>query len=262
MRPLLDREVQPLKDHWERALGFSIPREFRWDNGEVSSTLVITTTKEGTMIRVSAFTAAMLALATALNLPSAQATENAPLLRLGAGVGALYIQPDVDSPVVGAKLSNDAILTVSLYFFPGEALVDAFKWAKYVRVSTELGIITSEVMVNGARVGQVSTIPLNANLEFHPLPYNRIDPFVGAGANLTFFTSQKEGLGNFEPFGPEVGALLLAGVDYWIAKNFFAEARVRKIYVSTDVVPRATGTKLETITVDPWTYGFTLGYRF
>jgi outer membrane protein len=213
-------------------------------------------------MRVPALTAAMVAVAIALNLPSAQATEDAQLLRLGAGVGALYVQPDVNSPVIGAKVSHDAIATASLYFFPGEALVDAFKWAKYVRVSTELGVITSEVTVHGARVGQVSTIPLNANLEFHLFPYNRIDPFVGAGADLTFFTSQKEGLGNFEPFGPEVGALFLAGVDYWIAKNFFAEARVRKFYISTDVVPRSTGTKLETITLDPWTYGFTFGYRF
>ncbi len=38
--------------------------------------------------------------------------------------------------------------------------------------------------------------------------------------------------------------------------------RVRKLWISTDVVAKSTGTKVETLNLDPWTFGFSVGYRF
>jgi outer membrane protein len=116
--------------------------------------------------------------------------------------------------------------------------------------------------VGGSKVGSVSTIPLNFNLEIHPFPNSRIDPFIGPGFNRTYYTVQDGGLQNLQDFRPQWGALFNGGVDYWMTQSLFAEIRVRKLLISTDVVVKSTGTKVETLNLDPWTFGFSVGYRF
>lgn len=216
------------------------------------------------LIAVTAIVTAALNIscAQAQNSPTAPEELGAPLLRLGAGVGVLGVVPDVDSPVLGAKISPSVLPTLSVYIFPGEGLVDLVPWTKYLRVSTELGVTTHDVRLGGTQVGHVSTVPLNGNFEFHPFSDSRLDPFVGAGFNVIIFTDQTDTVGGLRFDRQPAGALFLVGVDYWLTRNLFAEARVRKLLASTGVVSRSTGQKIEQLDLDPWTFGFSVGFRF
>lgn len=203
-----------------------------------------------------------LTMAIALNGSLAQASEDTTLINVGAGVGYLGVVPHEHSPVIGAKVASDTLPTVGIWLYPGAGLTNRIYWAKLFRVSTELGVTRNTISVGGSKVGSVSTIPLNFNLEIHPFPNSRIDPFVGPGFNRTYYTVQDGGLQNFQDFQPRWGALVNGGVDYWVTKALFAEVRVRKLWVNTDVYVKSTGTKIETVRIDPWTFGFSVGYRF
>lgn len=208
-----------------------------------------------------------LALAMALGVPmtSALAEEvvyDPPWLRLGAGVGFLYANFDEDSPVIGADLDDDILPTVSLFIYPGEALVDAFEYAKYGRVSIELGVVDTDISVGGQKVGRLSAIPLNANFEIHPFPDSRFDPFIGGGFNVTFFTDPRGAATDLKFQRQPVGGLLTAGITYWLLDDLFVDARVRKFYLDTSVRPASGGPKIENLNLDPITAGVTIGYRF
>src|SRR5258708_2444402 len=168
-----------------------------------------------------------LTMAVALNGPLAQASEDTTLINVGAGVGYLGVVPHEHSPVIGAKVASDTLPTVGIWLYPGAGLTNRIYWAKLFRVSTELGVTRNTISVGGSNVGSVSTIPLN-----------------------------------FKDFQPRWGALVNGGVDYWVTKALFAEVRVRKLWVNTDVYVKSTGTKIETVRIDPWTFGFSVGYRF
>jgi outer membrane protein len=118
------------------------------------------------------------------------------------------------------------------------------------------------VSVAGSTVGNVRALPLNFNFEIHPFPGNRFDPFVGPGLNRTYFTVQDGGLQNFRDFQPSSGALINAGVDYWIAGGFFAKARIRKMFIKTAVISKTSDNRVESIKLNPWTFGLSTGYRF
>lgn len=207
-------------------------------------------------------------LTLSLGVSSAHADDNDPWIGIGAAVGALYVEPDVDSPVLGADVDHDVLPTLSLYIYPSERLISALGWTKYLRVSTELGVTTHDVNVGGAKVGEVSTVPLNGNFEIHPFPDNKFDPFVGAGFNVTLFTDQEATVGALKFDRQPAGALFTLGANYWVTKNLFLEARARKLFIETDVVDQfglvtgTAGAKIESLEVDPWTAGFSVGYRF
>ena len=170
-------------------------------------------------MKKSAVAGRTLILAIALSGSLAQASEDTSLINLGAGIGALEVVPDEHSPVLGAKVASDPLPTVSIWLYPGAGLTNRIGWAELFRVNTELGVTRPAVSVGGSKVGSVSMIPLNFNLEIHPFPHSRIDPYIGPGFNRTYFTAQDGGLQNFQDFRPQWGALFNGGVDYWMTKH-------------------------------------------
>src|SRR5260370_20464404 len=166
-------------------------------------------------MRKSAVAGPTLILAIALNGSLAQASEDTTLINVGAGAGYLGVVPHEHSPVIGAKVASDTLPTVGIWLYPGAGLTDRIGWAKLFRVSTELGVTRHTISVGGSKVGSVSSIPLNFNLEIHPFPNSRIDPFIGPGFNRTYFTVQDGGLQNVQDFRPRWGALFNGGVSYW-----------------------------------------------
>jgi outer membrane protein W len=132
----------------------------------------------------------MVAIAAVLQTSPAQADSDGSLIALDGGVGVLRVSPQVSSPVLHAAVSDAMLPTITLWFFPGTALTRRFSYARFLRISTELGVTRHTVSVAGSTVGAVRALPLNFNFEIHPFPGNRFDPFVGPGLNRSYFTVQ------------------------------------------------------------------------
>jgi outer membrane protein len=57
-----------------------------------------------------------------------------------------------------------------------------------------------------------------------------------------------------------VGGALQAGVDFQVAKQWFVNLDLKKVWIDTDV--KLNGTKLTNLRIDPVLFSVGVGYRF
>ncbi len=57
-----------------------------------------------------------------------------------------------------------------------------------------------------------------------------------------------------------VGGALQLGADYRLNRNWYLNADVKKVWISTDVM--LGGAKISELKVNPWLFSVGLGYRF
>lgn len=53
-----------------------------------------------------------------------------------------------------------------------------------------------------------------------------------------------------------------AGLDVKIGPKVFLDADVKYVTLSSDVLLKASGTTVSSVTLDPWLIGVGIGYRF
>jgi outer membrane protein len=110
------------------------------------------------------------------------------------------------------------------------------------------------------KVAEVKQLPPTFSVQYHFRPKQSVRPYVGAGINYTTFFDEK-------PTGPLTsiklddswGYALQGGVDVDISQNWFFNADLRYIDISTTAT-----TNLGTIDVDinPWVFSVGVGTRF
>jgi outer membrane protein len=110
-------------------------------------------------------------------------------------------------------------------------------------------------------LGSVTILPPCLTVQYHVLPSFGIDPYVGVGANLTLVTKQELGLNTHVKPSSSIGFVAQAGADLKLSDHFYFNIDVKYVTMSFDVKDRTTGTKLTTLTVDPFLYAVGLGYR-
>ncbi|HLO68113.1 MAG TPA: OmpW family outer membrane protein [Holophaga sp.] len=179
-------------------------------------------------------------------------------------VRAVNLQPaDKSDAIPGLSVPADAI-HVSSKTIPE---VD-FSYFFSPNFSAEL-ILTvpqeHDVTLGGVKLGTFKHLPPTLTAQWHFLPGKAVNPYVGAGLNLTLISSVKLAV-------PEVGALDLgsssvglaaqAGVDIQVADRWFLNLDVKYVQIKSDVKLAATGAKVSTVKVDPMLYGVGVGYRF
>ncbi len=115
-----------------------------------------------------------------------------------------------------------------------------------------------------AKIGTLKHLPPTLTAQYHFTPGAAIRPYVGAGINLTLFSSVQ-----FEPVvaaldlsvkKSSVGLALQAGVDYAIDKNWTVNLDVKKVGIKTDV--KAGGNTIGTFKVDPLLVSVGVGLKF
>jgi outer membrane protein len=120
-----------------------------------------------------------------------------------------------------------------------------------------------DVKLAGSNVGEVKHLPPTLLAQYHFNVTPDIKPYVGAGINLTIFsgfsTPPLQAL-NLSVDRTSVGGALQAGVDIKVAPNWYVNADVKYIKISTDL--KSNGTKISTLHIDPVIAGVGLGYRF
>ena len=183
---------------------------------------------------------------------SAQAEDPNWMVRLRA----IDVDPNASSSISGLDANSQWAPELDFTYFFNK------------NVSAELVLATTrhEITLNGASLGKVSVLPPTLTVQYHFTELGAFQPYVGGGLNVSWFYNDGLSLPGpaHAPLGVDstsVGGALQAGVDYEIAKNWFFNADVKYIWMSTNVMG-PDGNKLTELKLNPWVFGVGFGYRF
>mgnify|MGYP000869515177 FL=1 len=121
-----------------------------------------------------------------------------------------------------------------------------------------------DITLSGAgTVAETDQLPPTLTVQYHFMPENTIRPYVGLGLNYTtFFNTDTKGAlagANLE-LDDSWGVAGQLGVDIDVAPNWFVNADLRYIGISTDATLNGVG--IGTVDINPWVLGLTVGTRF
>jgi outer membrane protein len=130
----------------------------------------------------------------------------------------------------------------------GVELLGAYPFTHDIDIDTPTGTVA---------LGEVKQLPPVLSLQYHFLPEARFRPYVGVGANYTFFFYEKpSSLEIDDSFGWE-GQV---GADIGLTDNWLLNLSVRYIDITPDA--ELGGVDIGEVEVNPWVYSIGVGYRF
>ena len=141
-----------------------------------------------------------------------------------------------------------------------------FTWFVTDNIALELIAATTRHDVShniAGSLGKVSLLPPTLTLQYHFMPKERLSPYIGAGINYTIFYNEDApgGAVTSIDYDDSFGWALQAGVDYAVSDNWYVNADIKKIFLSTDVSING-GAITADVDLDPWIVGFGVGYKF
>ena len=116
---------------------------------------------------------------------------------------------------------------------------------------------------NGTQVGKTKHLPPTLSLQYHFAPQATIRPYVGVGLNYTLFFEEKtQGAlaGTKLELDPSFGLAGQVGLDVALNDRWFVNADVRYIDIGSDA--KLNGASLNTVQIDPYVIGVSIGRRF
>ena len=119
------------------------------------------------------------------------------------------------------------------------------------------------VSLMGAGIGSFKELPPTLTAQWHFLPGAMVNPYVGAGLNLTLLSSVSlavPGVGPLTLNSSSVGLAGQVGVDIAVAPKWTINLDAKYVKMQSDV--DAGGVKVSRVHVDPWLLGIGIGYRF
>ena len=131
-------------------------------------------------------------------------------------------------------------------------------------------------LLTSTALGSVNLLPPTLTAQWHFLPDQQFDPYVGAG--VSYVRALDNGLTAQTVAGPvpinisrnSFGPALQAGVDWNLQDKWLVNFDVKKIWFGTDVnlnTGGAAGTitgfqKIDSLDIDPWVISFGIGKKF
>lgn len=202
-----------------------------------------------------------LALAAFVLAPVVAYAQEGPLMIRARGV---YISTaDKSDAIPALSVPADAI-TVSKKLIPEVDITYFFN----KNLAAEL-ILTypqkHDVEVAGTKIGTFKHLPPVLSLQYHFAPDGMVRPYVGVGANLTIISDVKlavPGVGALDLEDTSVGMSGQFGFDVKLSPKVFLNADLKYVALRSDVLLKASGTKVSLVKVDPWLIGVGFGYRF
>jgi outer membrane protein len=166
------------------------------------------------------------------------------------------------APIYGAKLTNNVVPEVDFtYFFTKHIAVEVI--AAMVHHTLEGSLTPNGPNQN---IANTTLLPPTATLQYH-FAWGQFDPYVGVGANYTWFLettsplTQKLGYGNAVNIHPAAGLALQAGFDYYLSKHWVLNADAKYLFLHTDA-NTPFGANTVSLNVNPWVVSVGAGYRF
>ncbi|MDF4004012.1 OmpW family outer membrane protein [Luteibacter sp. PPL552] len=120
-----------------------------------------------------------------------------------------------------------------------------------------------QVRLDGGNAVSVKQLPPVLGVNYRFLPERTVSPFLGVGVNRThFFSAHGENAlqGASVDVGDSWGIAWHAGVDVALSDRLIFTVDAR--YIDIDAKVKVNGAGVGTAHVDPWVYGFSVGYRF
>jgi len=219
--------------------------------------------KSSSLLAISAAALSLALVAPAQAADDGGFTAGSILVRLRG----LDVMPDVSSnvPTVKGSVSIDSNTVPEVdatYFFTPNLAAEVIAGVTFHDVADQ----PPNAINAKLGLGSVRLLPPTVTAQWHFLPTEKINPYVGAGINYTFFYGVHNGPSNLiysTHYSDRFGAALQAGVDYNISGRWYLNADVKKIFLSTDVtLGTAVGKIKANVDINPYLVGFGFGYRF
>lgn len=148
-------------------------------------------------------------------------------------------------------------LDFSYFFTPNIA-------AELILATTRHSVKATHTAIGTVDLGKVSVLPPTLTAQYHFMPGQMFSPYVGAGINFTHFYNIKNGpLSLSTHYGDSVGPALQLGTDFAVNDQWSINIDVKKAFVKTNVTVNTVLAPVSTkVTINPWVFGFGIGYRF
>ncbi|MBI5444548.1 MAG: OmpW family protein, partial [Deltaproteobacteria bacterium] len=117
-----------------------------------------------------------------------------------------------------------------------------------------------DVNLAGAHIGSFKALPPTLTAQWHFLPEGPVDPYIGAGVNLTLISSVDLAGGTLDLDSSSVGLAGQVGLDIKVAPKWVINLDAKYVQISSDV--KAGSAKISAVQLDPWLLGAGVGYRF
>jgi outer membrane protein len=208
-------------------------------------------------------------------LTNAQENNSVDFKKWQVRVRGVGVVPDESAKIgiIGgdAKISNTFIPELDFtYFFTKNISAELILGTSKHDVST----VGSDISAVGGpasadvNLGSVYLLPPTLTVQYHFLPDQIFNPYVGAGVNYTIFYNEKAGntVKGIE-YDNSFGYAFQVGFDLMLNDKFFINADIKKIFLKTDVTVDAsnlaTGLSIPAdVEINPLLLGFGLGMKF
>jgi outer membrane protein len=183
----------------------------------------------------------------------------------GAGLGT----PGAGAINAGAELTVDSNvipeLDISYYFTKNIAaeLILALGTRHDVNIAGNTGALGNQ------NLGSVNMLPPTLTAQWHFMPDQTFDPYVGAGLNYTHSFDHSL---TANPGGIPIridrnmfGFVAQAGFDVNLKDGWLINADVKYVTMNTDVEAQLapnTWTKIDDLDINPWVFGIGIGKKF
>ncbi len=169
-------------------------------------------------------------------------------------VGASYVSPASDNSDI-VSVESDTSVTFNFSYMMTDV------WA--LEVLAAVPFKHDIELLDGTKVGSTKQLPPTVSLQYHFMPTEKFQPYLGVGINFTHFSSEKT-IGALEGvdlnLGDSWGLAGQAGFDVLFNDDWFFNLDIR--YIDIDTKARLDGQSIGTVEVDPWIFGGHIGFRF
>lgn len=143
-------------------------------------------------------------------------------------------------------------------------LIPEFDFVYFVtdRIATELVLTWPQkidIAVDGSAAGSVNALPPTLLAQYHFGNIGVMQPYIGAGVNLTLFS--KRGLlgGVARTDKTSVGPALQVGADFALKDRWLLNADVK--YIGMDTAVHVSGNSVGTLDLNPWLAAVGVSYQ-
>ncbi|WP_411030389.1 OmpW/AlkL family protein [Spongiimicrobium sp. 3-5] len=138
--------------------------------------------------------------------------------------------------------------------------------AELILATTNHDVEAVSTSAGNIDLGDVWLLPPTLTVQYH-FTGGKLKPYLGAGINYTIFYGVDEGpAADDVEYDNSVGFALQGGLDFNLDDNWFLNVDLKKLFLQTDVTVNATTALGATVGADvdinPWLFGFGVGYRF
>lgn len=179
-------------------------------------------------------------------------------------VRGLVVTPDESATI--QAIGGD--VDISTTFVPEVDITYFFteNWAaELILATTKHDVKAVSTAAGDIDLGHVWLLPPTLTVQYH-FTGGTLVPYLGTGINYTIFYGVDEGpVANDVDYDSSFGFAFQGGVDISLDENWFLNADVKKVFLTTDATINATSALGATVGADvdinPWIFGFGIGRK-